>query len=293
VAVDLRILVTLGDPAGIGPEVVDAALRTFAPPPGCAVEVVGDAAAGRPGHPDRRSAAAALEALEFAAAELAAGRAHAVATGPVSKAALQSIGFPFPGQTEFFAERLGAADFAMCLAGRQLTIALATLHLPLARVAASLDTAAIVHTGRLLAAFLRCRGIARPRVAVCGLNPHAGEHGAFGDEEDRLIAPAVERLRDEAPDTDFSGPHVPDAVFREAAAGRHDAVLAMYHDQGLIPFKLLEFDRGVNVTLGLPRPRVSPDHGTAFGIAGRGLARPDSMRHAIELACQLANPTPP
>jgi 4-hydroxythreonine-4-phosphate dehydrogenase len=135
--------------------------------------------------------------------------------------------------------------------------------------------------------FLRRRGMARPRIAVAGLNPHAGENGAFGDEEARIIAPAVATLAATG-DADFSGPHVPDAVFRDAAAGRFDAVLAMYHDQGLIPLKLLDFDSAVNVTLGLPRPRTSPDHGTAFSLAGRGLADPGSMRAAIQLACELA-----
>lgn len=283
-----RILVTLGDPAGIGPEVVDGALASFTPPPGCSLEVVGDPAAGHPGRPDTRSAAAALEALEYAAAELAAGRAHAVATGPVAKHPLQALGFPFPGQTEFFAHRLGARDFAMCLTGAHLTVALATIHLPLARVPELLDRGSVVRVGLLLAAFLRRRGIARPRIAVCGLNPHAGEHGAFGDEESRVITPAIGELGQRDGTALFTGPHVPDAVFREVLQGHHDAVLAMYHDQALIPFKLLDFDCGVNVTLGLPKPRVSPDHGTAFGIAGKGIAKPDSMRHAIDLACQLA-----
>jgi 4-hydroxythreonine-4-phosphate dehydrogenase len=282
-----RILVTLGDPAGIGPEIVAGALAAFDPPGGCAIEIIGDPAAGTPGHPDQRSAAAALEALEFAAAELAAGRAQAVATAPVAKAALQAIGFPFPGQTEFFAARLGVSEFAMCLTGSRLTVALATIHVALARVPILLDRDSIIGTGRLLASFLRRRRIDRPRVAVCGLNPHAGEDGAFGDEETRVIRPAIEALRND-PAASFTGPHVPDAVFREASQGAYDAVLAMYHDQALIPFKLLDFDDGVNVTLGLPRPRVSPDHGTAFAIAGQGIANPASMRHAIQLACELA-----
>ena len=282
-----RILITLGDPAGIGPEVVAAALRSFTPPQQCTLEVIGDPAAGTPGKPDRRSATAALEALEFAAAELAAGRADAVATAPVSKHSLQAVGFPFPGQTEFFADRLGTADFAMCLTGARLTVALATIHVPLAKVPELLDRETVVRVGRLLAAFLRRRGIARPRVAVCGLNPHAGENGAFGDEEARLVAPAVRDLQADLT-AEFTGPHVPDAVFRAALDGHHDAVLALYHDQGLIPFKLVDFDSGVNVTLGLPKPRVSPDHGTAFAIAGQGLANPQSMLHAIRLACELA-----
>jgi 4-hydroxythreonine-4-phosphate dehydrogenase len=149
----------------------------------------------------------------------------------------------------------------------------------------------IVRTGMLTASFLRRRGIARPRIAVAGLNPHAGENGAFGDEETRFILPAIHRLNTNDVGI-FSGPAVPDAVFREAAHGHFDAVLAMYHDQGLIPLKLLDFDNAVNVTLGLPIPRTSPDHGTAFAIAGKNLANPSSMIAAIRLACELAAPAP-
>jgi 4-hydroxythreonine-4-phosphate dehydrogenase len=282
-----RILVTTGDPAGIGPEVVRGALASFTPPPGIELVVVGDLDAGTPGRPDARSARAALDALETAAAEARAGRAAAVATAPVAKHALQQLGFPFPGQTEFFADRLGAPEFAMCLAGRRLTVVPVTIHVALREVPRLLTSEAIGRCARLLAGFLRRRGIARPRIAVAGLNPHAGEQGAFGDEEDRVIAPAIDRLATFAEAT-ITGPHVPDAIFREAAAGAFDGVLAMYHDQGLIPFKLLEFEDGVNTTLGLPVPRTSPDHGTAYGIAGRGLADPTSMRRAIELACELA-----
>ncbi len=283
-----RVLVTLGDPAGIGPEVVHAALASFSPPPGIRIATLGDPAAGTPGRPDARSARAALDALEAAAAEARAGRAAAIATAPVSKHALQQLGFPFPGQTEFFAHRLGAAGFAMCLAGARLTVVPVTIHLALRDVPAALTAGGIVRCGRLLAGFLRRRGLARPRIAVAGLNPHAGEHGAFGDEEERVIAPAVASLQAALPDASVTGPHVPDVVFREAAAGAFDGVLAMYHDQGLIPFKLLEFATGVNTTLGLPVPRTSPDHGTAFTLAGTGAADPASMRRAIELACELA-----
>jgi len=175
----------------------------------------------------------------------------------------------------------------MCLSGQKLSVGLATIHIPLASVSSSLTIDGILSTGRLLAGFARRRFHREPRIAVAGLNPHAGEGGRFGDEEARIIAPAIEALNREMPGV-FSGPHVPDAVFRQAAEGQFDAVLAMYHDQGLIPLKLLDFDTGVNVTLGLPKPRTSPDHGTAFDIAGKGIARPDSMIHAIRLACELA-----
>lgn len=282
-----QIFITLGDPAGIGPEVVDGALAGWTPPAGCEIEVHGDRTAGTPGRPDARSTAAALDSLYEAARRLRDGRADAVVTAPVSKQALQGAGFAFPGQSEFFADALGVSDFAMLLTGERLTVGLATIHEPLARVPDLLTTGGIVRVGRLMVDFLQRRGIARPRIAVAGLNPHAGENGAFGDEEARIIAPAVVLLAADGV-ADFHGPEVPDAVFRDAATGRFDAVLAMYHDQGLIPLKLLDFDSGVNVTLGLPRPRTSPDHGTAYAIAGKGLADPRSMRAAIRLACELA-----
>jgi 4-hydroxythreonine-4-phosphate dehydrogenase len=283
-----RILITLGDPAGIGPEVVEKALASGELPPGFEFEVIGDAAGYTPGKPNERSAAAALSWLEASVRILKQDpEARAVVTAPVSKATLQNAGFPFPGQTEFFAQRFGIEEFAMCLSGRHLSVGLATIHIPLANVSSELSEKKIVSTGRLLAEFARRRFKRTPRIAVAGLNPHAGESGRFGDEEARIIAPAIDRLNQLFPNV-FSGPHVPDAVFRQAAAGEFDAVLAMYHDQGLIPLKLLDFDTGVNVTLGLPKPRTSPDHGTAFDIAGRGIARPDSMIHAIKLACELA-----
>jgi 4-hydroxythreonine-4-phosphate dehydrogenase len=282
-----KIIITLGDPAGVGPEVVDAALASGKIPAGHEFIVLGARAAGVPGRPNAHSAAAAMTALEEAAALLKNGGADAVVTGPVSKDGLQSQGFAHPGQTEFFATAFGVADFGMLLTGKRLTVGLATIHEPLAAVPGLLDVGKIVRIGRLTADFLIRRGIASPRIAVAGLNPHAGENGAFGDEEARIIAPAVRALNDLGA-ADFTGPEVPDAVFRDAARGRFDAVLAMYHDQGLIPLKLLDFDTAVNVTLGLPKPRTSPDHGTAFGIAGKNLADPSSMIAAIRLACELA-----
>ncbi len=283
-----RILITLGDPAGIGPEVVAKALSSGILPAGFDFQVLGDASHGIPGVPDGRSAAAALESLEASVRILRADPgAVAVVTAPVSKASLQNSGFPFPGQTEFYAERFDVHEFAMCLSGRHLSVGLATIHIPLTSVSKGLTSERIVSSGRLLAGFARRRFRREPRIAVAGLNPHAGEGGRFGDEEARVIAPAIAILNREMPGV-FSGPHVPDAIFRQAAEGQFDAVLAMYHDQGLIPFKLLDFDTGVNVTLGLPKPRTSPDHGTAFDIAGKDIARPDSMIHAIRLACELA-----
>jgi 4-hydroxythreonine-4-phosphate dehydrogenase len=282
-----RILVTLGDPAGIGPEVVDSALRSGHIPAACEIDVIGDRQAGTPGQPNAQSAAASMAALDHAVTELKAGRAQGVVTGPVCKQALQASGFTFPGQTEYFADAFGVTDFGMLLTGEHLTVGLATIHEPLTEVPRLLDTGRIMRIGKLTAEFLKRRGIASPRIAVAGLNPHAGEHGAFGDEESRIIAPAIAQLNAGSA-ASFSGPAVPDAVFRQAAHGEFDAVIAMYHDQGLIPLKLLDFETAVNVTLGLPMPRTSPDHGTAFDIAGKGLANPSSMIAAIRLACELA-----
>ena len=282
-----RIVITLGDPAGIGPEVIDQALATLDLQPRFEIEILGDRSAGVLGKPDAKSAAAALAALDEAVRRLKNGSADAVVTGPVSKEGLQSLGFPFPGQTEYFAAAFAVADYGMLLTGSTLCIGLATIHEPLAKVAALLTEQRIVRIGRLTADFLVQRGIRRPRIAVAGLNPHAGENGAFGDEEIRIIGPAIQQLNATG-NAIFTGPAVPDAVFRDAAQGRFDAVLAMYHDQGLIPLKLLDFDTAVNVTLGLPKPRTSPDHGTAFSIAGKNLANPSSMAAAIRLACELA-----
>lgn len=282
-----RILITTGDPAGIGPEVIELALASGKLPTGFDFEVIGDRTAGIPGKPDTRSAAAALAALDQAAAALKQGNAAAVVTGPVSKEGLQALGFPYPGQTEYFANAFGVQDFGMMLRGDTLTVALATIHEPMAKVPSLLTIDGIVRTGLLTAGFLKRRGIANPHIAVAGLNPHAGENGAFGDEEIRIITPAIRRLN-ESGEATFTGPGVPDAIFRDATRGDYHAVVAMYHDQGLIPLKLLDFDNAVNVTLGLPKPRTSPDHGTAFAIAGKNLADPSSMISAIRLACELA-----
>jgi len=281
-----RIVISMGDPAGIGPEVVASALASGKIPASYEIEVLGDRHAGIPGKPDTRSATAALAALDQAVAALKEGRADAVVTGPVCKDGLQAIGFPFPGQTEYFAHAFGVQDFGMLLTGSTLTVGLATIHEPLASVPALLTAERITRIGTLTADYLARRGRLNPRIAVAGLNPHAGENGAFGDEESRIILPAIDQLNATGIGV-FTGPAVPDAVFRDAARGMFDAVIAMYHDQGLIPLKLLDFDNAVNVTLGLPKPRTSPDHGTAFAIAGKGLADPSSMIAAIRLAGEL------
>jgi len=277
--------ITLGDAAGIGPEVIQKALDSGKLNPDFQYRVIGKLV-GEPGIPTPETARAALDALEESARLVLSGEIQAVVTGPVSKVHLQEVGFDFPGQTEFFAARSRVSNYAMCLTGGPLTVALVTAHIPLAEVASSLNESEIIRVGGLLADFLGQRGSAR--IAVAGLNPHAGESGKMGREEIDLIAPAVEKLNRGSATGSFIGPISPDTVFNRAVQGEFDGVLCMYHDQGLIPLKLLAFDQGVNVTLGLPIIRTSPDHGTAFSIAGKNLARPESMIEAINLAAQMA-----
>jgi 4-hydroxythreonine-4-phosphate dehydrogenase len=285
-----RIGITLGDAAGIGPEIVLAALASeqlrdradeFV--------VIGDYPECRPGEPSEATARAAATALEQAAAAALNGELSGVVTGPIHKARMYDIGFAFPGQTEFFAARCGVEDYAMLLTGGGLTVALVTTHIPLRIVAEALTQQEIVRVGLLLSRFLTRRLQRPPRIAVAGLNPHAGESGAIGSEETEIIGPAVEELQASLGDRAFvNGPFSPDTIFHRAVSGEWDGVLCMYHDQGLIPLKLHAFHDGVNVTLGLPFPRTSPDHGTAFEIAGKGIARPDSMIAALKLAAELA-----
>lgn len=278
--------ITSGDPAGIGPEVIRAALASRDLPGDFEFEVVGEMSGHKPGSPTPESARAAVGALETAAKNLLSGHWQAVVTGPVSKKGLHDVGCNHPGQTEFFAARAGVKNYAMCLTGGGLTVALVTAHVPLAKVAGMLEKAEIARVGSLLVPFLRLCGCKEPRIAVAGLNPHAGEGGDIGTEEIETIAPAVEELA-KTKGAVFSGPLPPDTIFQRAVAGEFDGVLCMYHDQGLIPLKLHAFDQGVNVTLGLPFVRTSPDHGTAFGIAGKGAARSDSMQAAIHRAALM------
>ena len=284
--------ITRGDQAGIGPEVVAAALASGELSSACSYQIIGEQVDAVLGKPDATTARAALDALEQAAQMLKGGQIDAVVTAPVGKEGLHELGFDFPGQTEFFADRLGCDNHAMCLTGKNLTVALVTIHVALADVPGLLRQEEIVRVGLLLADFCRQRGIQSPRIAVCGLNPHAGENGAFGSEDVEIVEPAVAELRRAAKGAIFSGPHPPDTIFRPAADGQYDAVLCMYHDQGLIPLKLLDFDTGVNVTLGLAKPRTSPDHGTAYDIAGQGKASASSMIHAIQLACEMVDQSP-
>jgi 4-hydroxythreonine-4-phosphate dehydrogenase len=287
-----RIGITLGDPAGIGPEIVRAALESGKLANEIDYKVIGQVGATVAGTPSPDSARAAFEAMEEAASLANSGEIDAIVTGPIHKARMAEIGFEFPGQTEFFAARSGTTNYAMLLTGGAITVALVTTHVPLREVPASLTTAGIVRVGKLLDNFLRRRrGKGVPHVAVAGLNPHAGEFGKIGREEIDIIAPAVHELQSAIGNPQsaiFEGPISPDTLFFHLANGKWDAALCMYHDQGLIPLKLHAFHSGVNVTLGLPFPRTSPDHGTAFDIAGKGIARPDSMIAAIKLAAELA-----
>lgn len=319
------LAVALGDPAGIGPEIVAAAWATRRarnlPPffaigdlrsikavsdvPIVVLGAPGDAAAMYPhalplvqvddpgeivpGCPNLPGARCALDSLELAVGLCRAGTASGIVTGPVSKAQLYAIGFTYPGQTEFIAERCGVAagNVAMMLAGPTLRTVPVTIHTALAQVPAVLTTELIVSRCRVVARGLqRDFGIAAPRLAVAGLNPHAGENGTLGRQEIEVIAPAVELLRGEG--IDIVGPLSADAMFHPRARAAYDAAICMYHDQALIPLKTIHFDDGVNVTLGLPIVRTSPDHGTAFGIAGQGLASAEAMIAAIALAGEAA-----
>jgi len=252
-----RIGITLGDPDGIGPEVVQKALAS--------------------GKLDRRFEYVIVPGLEVGAKRCLTGELAGLVTGPITKKKVA----PWPGQTEYLAHLSRTKKFAMMLCNDQLRVALVTTHAPLRQIPRLITRRKIVEVVELTRQFCRQIGIRKPRVAVTGLNPHAGEGGLLGDEERRIIAPACRQAR-------VTGPCPADTVFYRALHGEFDAVVAMYHDQGLAPFKLLAFDNGVNVTLGLPFVRTSPDHGTAPDIAGKGIARPDGMIAAINLAARLA-----
>lgn len=244
--------------------------------------------AATPGRPSPATAAAVIGAVERAARLALAGEAAAIVTNPIQKKPLYDAGFAHPGHTEFLGTlaKLDAPP-AMMLASDELRVVPVTIHRPLAEVPGALSSAEIVRIGRIVAAaLLRDFGIARPRLAVAGLNPHAGEAGALGSEDAAIVAPAVAELRRAG--IDAAGPLAADAMFHAAARARYDAALCMYHDQALIPIKTLAFDRAVNVTLGLPFIRTSPDHGTALDIAGKGLASPESLIAALKLAAAMA-----
>jgi 4-hydroxythreonine-4-phosphate dehydrogenase len=242
----------------------------------------------RPGHPDKANARAVIASIERAASLCLSGEVSGMVTNPINKAALYDAGFAYPGHTEFLAELTGARGRQiMMLASPELRVVPVTVHASLRASIAMLSTEAIVAAAQTTAiALQRDFGITRPRLAIAGLNPHAGEQGALGDEERTIIGPAIAALRDAG--IDVSGPWPPDTMFTAAARSRYDAAICMYHDQALIPLKTLDMEHGVNVTLGLPIVRTSPDHGTAYDIAGKGIANPASLIAAIELAAKLA-----
>jgi 4-hydroxythreonine-4-phosphate dehydrogenase len=297
-----KLAFTCGDPAGVGPEIIASWLAAH-PGEAADVAVIGPAkwletlpAAGariavgleefvaRPGQPDGEGALVAWAAMERAAAGCKAGEFAGVVTGPVSKAALAKIGYGFPGQTEFFAAKWGG-DPVMAFCGGKLRVVLATWHVPLHEVARLLGPHLLHRTVMAAAMLARAEGIAAPRIGVCGLNPHAGEGGLLGYEEKDLLDPALDHLRAEFPGLSSCQPG--DTLFARALRGEFDVVVALYHDQGLAPLKVIDFDEAVNVTLGLPFVRTSPDHGTAFGLAGQGKASPRSFANAVTVARRL------
>ncbi len=318
------LAVTMGDPAGVGPEITRAAwsaLRESGP----AFFVIGDpalygdeaapigspqeaaslfpgklpvlplslASEAQAGQPSGANADAVITSIEQAVALAADGQAGGVVTNPIAKSVLYSAGFAHPGHTEFVATLTGDLPFdgprgpVMMLAGDKLRVALVSIHQPLREAIAGLTTDTIAHTARITHdALKRDFGIAAPRLALAGLNPHAGENGRMGHEDAGVIAPAITQLQAEG--IDATGPHPADTLFAPHKRESYDVVIAMYHDQALVPLKTLDFDQGVNMTLGLPIIRTSPDHGTAFDIAGKDLARPDSFIAAIRTAAEAA-----
>jgi 4-hydroxythreonine-4-phosphate dehydrogenase len=331
------LALTLGEPAGIGPDITFAAWRRraelglapfylLADPtfirarageiaPDVTISVVEPSAApaafrnalpivdigvsisAEPGRPDQSSAPAVLAAIRRAVADVGIGAAAAIVTNPIAKNILYRSGFAEPGHTEYLARLAAEATGipvhpVMMLWSPELAVVPVTIHLPLKEVAPSLTAELILKTGRIVARDLRNRfGMPRPRLAVAGLNPHAGEHGALGDEDLTIVRPAVERLKAEG--IDAIGPLPADSLFHREARAGYDVALAMYHDQALIPIKTLAFDHAVNVTLGLPFVRTSPDHGTAFDIVGTGRADPGSLIAALRLASRLARKAEP
>jgi len=308
----VKLIISAGDPAGIGPEVTLKALarpevralaeiavagdpaylvqaaREFGLPAPERVEPAGDAGAVRPGELSAEGGAAAVAAVVRAVELIRAGTYDGLVTAPINKEAIRLAGFPWPGHTELLADLTGGSDVRMLLVTDRLRVVHVTTHRSLRSAIEAVARDRVLRTIELGAQGAHRLGVERPRVAVAGLNPHAGEGGLFGDEESREIAPAVEAARSAG--IDASGPLPPDTVFWRASRGEFDVVVAMYHDQGHIPVKLGGFDEGVNVTLGLPFPRASVDHGTAFDIAGRGVARWQSMAAALRVGAQLARP---
>jgi 4-hydroxythreonine-4-phosphate dehydrogenase len=285
--------ITVGDPSGIGPEIAAKALVDPRVRAVCEPVLYGPPAGARfePGVRSAEAARAAHEAIVRAVADAAAGRLAAIATGPISKEAFRMAGYPWPGHTELLAELCGVPRVAMMFHSDPLRVILLTVHIPLARVPSELTIDRVTGIVALSARELPAFGLPRPRLALTGLNPHAGENGLLGSEDRDVLEPSVRRSREAG--IDIVGPLPADTAFVRAAAGEFDAVVACYHDQGLIPVKLLAFGRAVNVTLGLPIIRTSVDHGTAFDIAGRNVADEGSLVHAVLLAARLASARQP
>lgn len=296
------LAITCGDPAGVGPEIITAWLAQQST--AADVEILGPAnwlatlPAGiqgrsigesdfkiRPGSPDAAGARIAWTAMQVAATGCRSGQYSGVVTGPVSKSALAKVGYPHPGQTEFFAAEWGG-NSVMAFRGDRLRVTLVTWHIPLQSVSGAITPAILERAVRAADQLARVDGIAEPRIAVCGLNPHAGEAGLLGVEERDVIDPALTALRGEFPGLSSTLPG--DTVFGRALKGDFDVVVALYHDQGLGPLKTVDFDNAVNVTLGLPFVRTSPDHGTGFDIAGKGIASATSFSRAVDLARRLS-----
>lgn len=317
--------ITMGCPAGIGPEIILRHASRKSPGPStvvlgdlgvlqkCRDELVLDVEClgwtpGTPlpleglpvvelshlnlgklqwGRPDNDTARAMVSYIKEGVQLICRGFLDGMATCPISKRSLQAAGYIYPGHTEMLAELTGAKEYAMMMAGSRLRVTLVTIHCPLSQVPGRLTEEAVMRLIRITDHALRTDfALPRPKIAVAGLNPHAGENGLFGDEETEIIGPAIIRSQNDGIAVD--GPFPPDTVFFKAASGLYDAVICMYHDQGLIPFKLLHFSDGVNVTLGLPIVRTSVDHGTAYDIAGKGIADPNSLTAAINLAAAIS-----
>jgi 4-hydroxythreonine-4-phosphate dehydrogenase len=315
----IPIALTCGEPSGIGPEIAVAARSvlgdsipfflicdpahlpisarvTIIAKPQDAMTVAADslpvllhsfAAPARPGDPHPDNARGVIEVIELAVGLVNSNQASAIVTNPISKKALKDgANFAFPGHTEFLAHLAGVRQVVMMLASDELRVVPTTIHIPLSEVPNALTRKLLEDTLRIThAALIRDFGIANPRIAVSGLNPHAGEGGVMGHEDASIIAPVIHGLS--ALGMHVTGPYPADTMFHSVARARYDCVVAMYHDQALIPIKTLAFDKGVNVTLGLPFVRTSPDHGTAFDIAGKGIADPSSLIHAIKLAAKM------
>jgi 4-hydroxythreonine-4-phosphate dehydrogenase len=283
-----RVAITAGDPAGIGPEIAAKAAADSRVRAACDPVIYGAPSDARftAGQLSADAGRAAHDAIVRAVADAGRGEIQAIATAPVNKEAFRLAGLPWAGHTDLLAHLTGARDVAMLFYSDALRVVLATIHIPLADVPRALTKESLERTIALTHRELPKFDKVTPRIAVCGLNPHAGEHGLFGREEETAIIPAVTACR--AKGIDVSGPFPADTIYVRAQRGEFDVVVACYHDQGLIPVKLVAFGRAVNVTLGLPIIRTSVDHGTAFDIAGKGIADPESMIAAVLLAARLA-----